>query len=195
MLASALQQCDSARPFPLELPSHHPTSLGWHRARAMLPASHSKFPLAVLHTVVSIFPSYPQFIPPSPSPTVSTSVFSMSASRLLPCRERLLSTISLDFLCLFNIWRLFFSNLLHCVKQTLGFLFSYFRDLNLKSQQTTHYRCWFILTNVHGRSPDFCDFHPNYTDNLSYNCASGPCTEKSCNAQSYPKGRRKTPNT
>lgn len=110
-------------------------------------------------------------------PTVSTSAFSMSAS--LPRYH-----FSRFPICLSNTWHLFFSNLPHCVKQALGSLsFLISGDLNLKSQQATHYRCWFILTNVHGRSPDLCDFHPNYTDNLIYNCASGPCMEKSRNAQ------------
>ena len=40
-----------------------------------------------LYIGMYIFPCFSQFVPTSPSSTVSTSQFSMSASLLLPCRE------------------------------------------------------------------------------------------------------------
>ena len=74
------------------------------------------------------------------SPTLPTSLFSMSVSPLRPCREVPRYHFSRFPICLFNIWHLFFSNLLHCVKQALVLSFLISGDLNLKSQQTTHYR-------------------------------------------------------
>ena len=78
---------------PLKPPSHlppHPTPLGCHRApRFELPASYSTFPLAVSLTYGDVCVSMllSQFIPPSPSPTVSISLFCLSACPLLPCKE------------------------------------------------------------------------------------------------------------
>ena len=123
----SLPSWTSLPPLTPSHPSLHPTSLGWHGPRAELPALQSKFPRAVLHTVVCMFPSYSQFIPPPPAPTVSTSVFCL---RLHCCpAETSISTVSLDFVyvCLTYDWHLFFSNLLHCAKQALGSLFPYFR--------------------------------------------------------------------
>ena len=66
-------------------PPPNPTPPGCHRALGWAPCvianSHLR---SVLHIVIYMFPLlFSQFIPPSPSPTVSTSLFSMSASPLL----------------------------------------------------------------------------------------------------------------
>ena len=79
-------------PLPLEAPSHlppHPTPLGCHRAPVWVPWVIQQIPLALYficgHVYVSMLLS--PFAPPSPSPTVPTSLFSMSASPLLPRRQ------------------------------------------------------------------------------------------------------------
>ena len=48
------------------------------------------------------------FVPPSPSPTVSASLFSVSASPLPPCKM-FISTVFLDSIICINIQYLFFS--------------------------------------------------------------------------------------
>ena len=77
---------------PFEPPSHLlPIPTFWVVAdhQVQLPASYSKFPLVIclMHGDVYVSVSLSQFIPPSSSPTVSTSLFSMSGSPLLPCRQ------------------------------------------------------------------------------------------------------------
>ena len=53
-----------------------------------LPVSQNRFPLAIyFNTVMYMFPCYCQLIPHSPSPTVFASLFSTSASPLLPCKS------------------------------------------------------------------------------------------------------------
>ena len=79
-------------PLPLQPPSHlpaHPTPLGCPRARFEFPESYSKSPLAICftYTSVSISMQLSPFAPPCPSPAVSTSRFSLSASPLLPCQQ------------------------------------------------------------------------------------------------------------
>ena len=76
----------------LNLPSHlpfHPTPQGCHRHHVELPASYSKFPLAICFTYDDVYVSMllSQFIPPCPSSTVSTSLFSMYAFLLLPYKQ------------------------------------------------------------------------------------------------------------
>ena len=77
---------------PLEPPSHilpHLTRLGCHRTLGFeLTASYSKFPLAVYFTHGNLYALMilSQFIPPTPSPTVFTSLFSVSVSLFLPCK-------------------------------------------------------------------------------------------------------------
>ena len=61
-----------------------------------------------------------QFIPSSPSPAVSTSLFSMSASLFLPCRQVHQYHFSRFHIYAFTIRYLFFCFLLHSVKQALG---------------------------------------------------------------------------
>ena len=70
-------------PSPIQL-SRSPQSTGFGFL-----ASYSKFPLAVCFTYGSVYVSTLlfQFIPGSPSPAVSTHLFSMSVSPLLSCRE------------------------------------------------------------------------------------------------------------
>ena len=96
-LVSAIQQHESATSvhmFPpywtsLSPPTlSHPSRLSQSN-RFELPESYSKFPLDVYFTNGNVYVSrvLSQFIPPSPSPPGSTSLFSMSASPLLPCRQ------------------------------------------------------------------------------------------------------------
>ena len=65
---------------PLLTPSHLSRLL--ESTRFDLPASYGKFPLVIYFTYVSIYVSILlfEFVPPSPSPTVPTSLFSVSAS-------------------------------------------------------------------------------------------------------------------
>ena len=92
-MVSAIHQHESATSihmsFPLEPLSHlppHPIPLGCHGAWVELPVSHSKFPLAIYFRYGNVRAPmiFSQFIPPSPSPTVSTSLCSTSMSPLLP---------------------------------------------------------------------------------------------------------------
>ena len=79
-------------PLPLETPSPllpPPTPTDCHRAPDLSFLHHTAnfhwLPNCTYGNVyVSTLPS--QFIPPSPSPAMSTSLFSMSASLLLPCQ-------------------------------------------------------------------------------------------------------------
>ena len=90
---------------PSEPPSHlppHPIPPDCHRALALGFLLHnSKFPLALsliygnLHVSMLLSPS----VPASPFPTVSTSLFSASASPLLPCRQ-----VHQDHLSRFHIY-------------------------------------------------------------------------------------------
>ena len=59
-----------------------------HQGNPELPVSHIKFPLAISFTYDNVYVSilFSQFIPPPPSRTVSTCLFSMFASPLLPCK-------------------------------------------------------------------------------------------------------------
>ena len=79
---------DTSSPSLLKLPPPHPTHLGHHRApRGELPVLYSRFPLALYFTHGSVFMSnlISHFIPPSPSPAVSTRLFSVSAFLFLTC--------------------------------------------------------------------------------------------------------------
>ena len=93
VLVSAIAQYEPAigiRVYPplwISLPSltpSHPSGLS-QSTRFELPVSYSKFPLAIYFIHGSIYVSKlpSQFIPPFPSPTVSTSLFSISTSPLL----------------------------------------------------------------------------------------------------------------
>ena len=78
-------------PLPPEPPSHlppHPTPLGGHRALSLSSLRHTAHShwLSVLHIVICMFQLLSQVTPPSPSATISTSLFFMSASLLLPCK-------------------------------------------------------------------------------------------------------------
>ena len=90
-----------------------------------LPASYSKFPLAIYVTYGNVYVSMllSPFIPPSPSHSHSTStnLFSMSASLLLPYKQ-----VHLYHFSRFHVHTLTYGicfsppDLLHCVKQALG---------------------------------------------------------------------------
>ena len=84
MFFSAIHQQESATGIHMSNPPN-PTPPGCHRALGWAPCvianSHLR---SVLHIVIYMLPLlFSQFIPPSPSPTVSTSLSSMSASPLL----------------------------------------------------------------------------------------------------------------
>ena len=75
---------------PPEPPSNRPTSHleGVTECQIELPVLCSNFSLAVWFTDGNIYVSKPllQFVSPSPSLTLSTSLFSMSVSLFLPCK-------------------------------------------------------------------------------------------------------------
>ena len=77
-------------PIPLEPPSHlpsHPTPQGCHSTGlSSLCHTENSHWMSILHIVMYMFPCCSQFVPPSPSHTVSTRLFSMSESPLLPCK-------------------------------------------------------------------------------------------------------------
>ena len=112
MLVSAIHQHESAtdiHTFPslMNLPPtlSHPSRLS-QTFRFQLSASYSKFSLAIYFTYDNIYVSillFP-FVPPSSSPTVSTRLFFMSVSPLLPCKK-----VHQFHLSRFHIWYLFFS--------------------------------------------------------------------------------------
>ena len=66
----------------------HPTPLKLSQSTGLSSLLYSNFPLAIYFTYGNIYVStLPfQFIPPSPSPTGSTSLYSMSVSLVLPCK-------------------------------------------------------------------------------------------------------------
>ena len=92
---SAVQQYESVIkctyiPSLLSLPRHpHPTPLGHPGAQIGPPVLCSSFPPALCVTLDSVCMSVllSQFVLPSPSPAVSTSLYSMSAPLFLPCRQ------------------------------------------------------------------------------------------------------------
>ena len=96
--------------------SQHPTALDCHRALGSDPCVTQQIPLALCFTYSSVDVSMllSQFVPPSPSHTASTSLFSMSSSPLLPCR--FFSTIFLDPI---HTISLSVSELLHSIQQAL----------------------------------------------------------------------------
>ena len=100
----------------------HPSRLS-QSTGSELPGLQSNFPLVIYFTPgngnVSILLS--QFVPPSPSPTVPTSLFSMSASLLLPYRQvhqyHHLTRFH-TYVLIYSIYSL--SDLLHSVLKALG---------------------------------------------------------------------------
>ena len=74
----------------------HPSRLS-QSSGSELPASYSEFPLAVYFTHGGVYVSVllSQFVPPSPSPPLSLTLSSMSASHCCPA-DRFLSTSFLD---------------------------------------------------------------------------------------------------
>ena len=75
-------------PEPSFHPTPHPTPLGHHRAPNWAPCATSSFSLAIwfTHSIICVSVLLSQLIPPSASPTVSTSSFSKSASLFLSCK-------------------------------------------------------------------------------------------------------------
>ena len=68
-------------------PISHPSRLSQSTGLSSLCHIANSHWLSILHMVVYVFPMpLSQFIPPSPSPTVFTSLLSMSASPLLLCK-------------------------------------------------------------------------------------------------------------
>ena len=93
VLVSAVQWSESAICIPISppswtslLPFHQ--HLGHHRAPSWAPCALQQVPLAICFTHGGVFMANltSQFIPPSPSPTVSTCPFSTSLSLFLPYR-------------------------------------------------------------------------------------------------------------
>ena len=87
VLASAVQQCESVIIIHISLPSVPPLqAITEHKVR--LPVLYGNFPPATYLTHDSVYMSVllSQFVPPSPPTTVSTSLFSVSASPFLPCK-------------------------------------------------------------------------------------------------------------
>ena len=86
-------------------PSPHPTPLGHHRVE--FPVLHSNFPLAVYfprgHVCTSTLLS--QLIPPSPSPAMSTHLFSTSVSMPALQMGSLVPFFQIPYICI-NIWYL-----------------------------------------------------------------------------------------
>ena len=118
MLVSAIHQHESVIVIHMSPPSwtslwpptpSHPSRLS-QSTRFELPASYSKFPLAIYFTYVNVNVSVSLFlfIPPSPSPTAPTSLFSMSESPLLPCKYVHQYHLSRFYTCV-NVQYLFFS--------------------------------------------------------------------------------------
>ena len=95
VLVSVKQQCKSAiiihtSPPSLDsLSSLHPIPSGHQEGQTGLPVLHSNFSPAVHPILDSVYMLMllSSFIPLSPSPTVSTSPFSTSASRFIPCKS------------------------------------------------------------------------------------------------------------
>ena len=90
-MVSAIHQHELAKcPLPLEppLPPSLPIQPLWVITEHKLWAPCGKLPLATYFTYgnVDVSMLFSQIIPPSSSPTVSTSLFFMAPSPLLPCK-------------------------------------------------------------------------------------------------------------
>ena len=91
VLVSAIHQHELAIGIYVSPPSHfpfHSTHLGWQRALVWAPWVIDKLRLAIYFAYCNVHASMllSQFVPPPPFPTVSTSLFSVSAPPLLPCK-------------------------------------------------------------------------------------------------------------
>ena len=115
---------------PPPTPSH-PSRL-WQSAGFELPASYSTFPRAIYFARGNVYVSMLlfQFVPPSPSWTVSASLFSTSVSPLLPCRW-----VHLHHLSRFHVYALI------CV--FFSFWFASLCTLGFRFLEPTH-RCSFL---------------------------------------------------
>ena len=129
VLVSALRQCSSAKithvspPSWASLPSPDPAPLGHHRDPPGLLVLYSNFLPAICLTRGSVYMSrllFP-FVLPSPSPTASTGLLSISVSPLLPYKQ-----VHWYHFSRFHIYALIYntcfslSDLLHSVWQVLG---------------------------------------------------------------------------
>ena len=86
--ASAVEQCESAaciHTSQCKPPPTPPLQAVAQRQAELL--SQSSFPPAASHMVVASVRLRSQFIPPSPSSTRLTGLFSISASLFLPCKQ------------------------------------------------------------------------------------------------------------
>ena len=128
LLVSAIQ-CKSAitinTPSTLaSLPTpNHPLQVVTE-CQAELPVLQSSFPLAICFILQCRYVSVtPSIVPPSPTPTVSISPFSVSASLFLPCRQAYQYHSSKFHICVYMlIYDICFplSEILHSVSQALG---------------------------------------------------------------------------
>ena len=124
------------------LPPPHPSSLGPHRAPSRAPCAIQQLPTSCLFYTGRCIHSnaIAQFIPPSPSSTVSTYPSSTPASLFLPC-------IYLYHFSRFHVYVLIcsicpsLSDLLHSVWQTLA---------PPTSLQMTQFHSFLWLSNIPG---------------------------------------------
>ena len=91
MFVSAIHQQESAISIPMappESPLDLPSLSAVTEHQALFPVFYGNFPLAICFTHGSVYISMllSQFVPPSFSPTVPISLFSMSESLFLPCK-------------------------------------------------------------------------------------------------------------
>ena len=78
--------CSFTPETPSNLPSHSTSRLSQNTGLSSVFYTANSHELSILHMVIPISMLFSQFNPLSPSPTVSTSLFSMSVSVLLPCK-------------------------------------------------------------------------------------------------------------
>ena len=74
-------------PHPIPSTPSHPSKLSQSSGLSFLCYTTSSHLLSVLHMVIYVPMLLSQFIPPSPSPAVSTNLFSTSASLPLSCKS------------------------------------------------------------------------------------------------------------
>ena len=94
MLVSGIHQHDSATGIHMSAPSwtslpppcpSHPSRLSQNTGWSALCHTANSHLLSILHMIIYVFPCYSQFIPLSPSPTVSTVCLYVCISIAAPC--------------------------------------------------------------------------------------------------------------